>query len=148
MSYMLAHVLAVAVTRWWEVHHLGITTAFLNGDIDVDVYMSQPPGFVDGADLVVHLQKCLYGLSHAPKAWYDKLASCLASIGLQPCSADSSLWVGKDTEYPVYLASIVDDMLITSPSAAFTMTIVRRVHDTFAGKHMGIASHYNGMRIA
>ena len=138
---------AVAAYRQWKVHQIDITTAFLNGDIDVDVYMMQPPGFVDGHDQVVHLQKCLYGLKQAPKAWYDKLAGCLESLGMEPCSADSSLWIAKDAANPVFLATVVDDMLVTSPSEAFTMRIIRSILAIFAGKHMGLASHYNGMRI-
>ena len=49
----------LAVTAWhrWEVHQLDITTAFLNGAADTDVYMLQPPGFRDGTNLVCHLQK-------------------------------------------------------------------------------------------
>ena len=138
---------ALAASRRWQVHQIDITTAFLNGDIDVDVYMSQPPGFVDGYDKVVHLHKCLYGLKQAPRAWYTKLSECLASIGLEPCSADSSLWIGKDTQHPVYIASVVDDMAITTPDPEYTLHIISQILQTFAGKHMGILSHYNGMRV-
>jgi hypothetical protein len=59
--------------RGWKVHQLDVKTAFLHGDIDVDVYMEQHDGFVEGTNLVCTLQKCMCGLKQAPRAWYEKL---------------------------------------------------------------------------
>jgi histone deacetylase 1/2 len=138
---------AIGATNGWAVHHIDVSTAFLHGDVDVDVYMTQPPGFIDGDRMVAHLHKCLYGLKQAPRAWFNKLAGCLKSLGLEPCAADSSLWVGKDTPYPFFLGTIVDDMAATSPDEAYTIDLLTRILKVFAGKHMGIISHYNGMRV-
>jgi hypothetical protein len=138
---------ALGATNGWEVHHMDVSTAFLHGDIDVDVYMNQPPGFIDGHRMVAHLQKCLYGLKQAPRAWFNKLAGCLQSLGLEPCAADSSLWVGKRTPYPIFLGSVVDDMALTSPLPSYTMEVLNAILNVFSGKHMGIVSHYNGMRV-
>jgi hypothetical protein len=138
---------ALGATNRWEVHSLDIKTAFLNGDIDTDVYMMQPPGFVDGDNLVAHLQKSLYGLKQAPRLWYEKLADCLIDLGLEPCAADSSLWVGKSTDLPFFLATIVDDMAATSPCPAYTVAMINRILAVFKGTQMGIVSHFNGVRV-
>jgi hypothetical protein len=109
--------------------------------------MQQPPGFVDGDDLVAHLQKSLYGLKQAPRLWYNKLAEFLTTLGLEPCSADSSLWVYKDGDTPLFIATVVDDMAVTSPSVQYTLTVINKILQHFKGKHMGTVSHYNGMRV-
>ena len=54
-----------------ELHHMDIKTAFLNGDLDEDVYMEQPTGFakVGKEDLVCKLNKSIYGLKQALRRW-------------------------------------------------------------------------------
>jgi hypothetical protein len=86
--------LAVAAHKKWHVEQIDIKTAFLHGDIDTDVYMKQPPGFVEGSangkEDVVKLGKSIYGLKQAPRIWYEKLKEQLTSQGFQAVSADCS----------------------------------------------------------
>jgi hypothetical protein len=67
--------LALAANQGWEVHHMDVKSAFLNGDLMEEVYVSQPPGFVvtRREDKVLKLRKALYGLHQAPRAWNQKL---------------------------------------------------------------------------
>jgi hypothetical protein len=62
--------LAVAAQFKWQVHHMDVKTAFLNGELGEEVYVSQPPGFIDGknSSKVLRLHKALYGLRQAPHA--------------------------------------------------------------------------------
>jgi hypothetical protein len=56
-------VLAVAAHEGWRVHHMDVKSTFLNGELEEDVYIRQPPGFVAGEDhQVLKLKKVLYGL--------------------------------------------------------------------------------------
>ena len=139
---------AVAARRGWAVHQIDIKTAFLHGDADTDVFMLQPPGFVDGTNYVCLLRKCLYGLKQAPRAWYEKLSALLRSLGFQPVLADISFWVREDDACTVYLTTVVDDMLLTSPHESVTLDVIRRVLEVFPGTHGGIAHHYNGMKVS
>lgn len=68
----------------WEVYHLDLKTSFLNGEIQEEVYVSQPRGFVKWGKehLVYRLLKALYGLRHASRAWYSKLSKSLKKYGL------------------------------------------------------------------
>nr|KYP63849.1 Retrovirus-related Pol polyprotein from transposon TNT 1-94 [Cajanus cajan] len=75
-------VLSLTVSFRWSLRQLDINNAFLNGMLEEDIYMSQPPGFVDSANkhLVCKLHKSLYGLKQAPRAWFDKLTSVYSSL--------------------------------------------------------------------
>jgi len=76
-------VFSIVVLCGWKIHQLDIHNAFLNGVLDEEVYMKQPPGFVDSAlpsDLCC-LHISLYGLKQAPRAWYTRLNDFLLSIG-------------------------------------------------------------------
>jgi hypothetical protein len=74
--------LAVAAQEGWEVHHMDVKSAFLNGDLQEEVYVEQPAGFVaQGAEhKVLKLKKALYGMRQAPRAWNDKLDSTMLSL--------------------------------------------------------------------
>ena len=63
-------ILAMAANRGWEVHHLDVKTAFLNGELEEEVYVVQPEGYVvKGKEQHVYkLSKALYGLKQAPRA--------------------------------------------------------------------------------
>lgn len=67
--------LALAAQWEWEVHHMDAKSAFLNGDLQEEVYVQQPPGFSDPktAGKVLRLKKALYGLKQAPRAWNARL---------------------------------------------------------------------------
>jgi len=68
-------VLALAAQGKWEVHHMDVKSAFLNGDLQEEVYVTQPPGFMNPkySGRVMKLNKALYGLKQAPRAWNSKL---------------------------------------------------------------------------
>lgn len=74
--------LALATKNNWEVHHLDVKTTFLNGEIQEEVYVSHPEGFVKKGQeqLVYKLIKALYGLRQAPRAWYSKLNKSLEEL--------------------------------------------------------------------
>ena len=71
--------LALEAKNSWEVHHLDVKSACLNVDLQEDVYITQPEGFVEQGKehLVYKLIKALSGLRQSPQAWYAKLSNCL-----------------------------------------------------------------------
>nr|GEZ69397.1 hypothetical protein [Tanacetum cinerariifolium] len=77
---------------------MDVKTAFLNGNLREDVYVSQPDGFVDpdNPNHVYKLKKALYGLKQAPRAWYDMLSLFLLSQDLSKGSVDPTLFIRKD----------------------------------------------------
>ena len=74
--------LALPAHGGWQVHHMDVKYAFLNGDLTETVYVQQPPGFIIGkGDNVLKLKKALYGLRQAPRAWNSKLNKELIALG-------------------------------------------------------------------
>ena len=69
--------------------------AFLNGDLEEEVYVEQPQGFhVKGREADVYLlKKALYGLKQAPRAWYQKIDAFLLSLEFSHTHADNNLYV-------------------------------------------------------
>src|SRR5438132_3655898 len=74
--------LAMAAQEGWIIHHMDVKSAFLNGELSEEVYVAQPPGFIEeGAeDKVLRLDKALYGLRQAPRAWNIKLDQSLGEL--------------------------------------------------------------------
>jgi histone deacetylase 1/2 len=89
-------VITLAVTNKWCIQQLHVNNAFLNGYLDEEVYMVQPPSFENiDSSLDCKLQKALYGLKQAPRVWFERLKSTLVKIGFNPSRCDPSLCWNK-----------------------------------------------------
>ncbi|GJT33072.1 retrovirus-related pol polyprotein from transposon TNT 1-94 [Tanacetum coccineum] len=90
--------LAFAAHMNMVVYQMDVKTAFLNGNLREEVYVSQPNGFVDPdkPNYVYKLKKALYGLKQAPCAWYDMLSSFLISLDFSKGSVDPTLFIRRE----------------------------------------------------
>ncbi|GKB66908.1 retrovirus-related pol polyprotein from transposon TNT 1-94 [Tanacetum coccineum] len=90
--------LAFAAHMNMVVYQMDVKTAFLNGNLREEVYVSQPDGFVDKdkPNHVYKLKKALYGLKQAPRAWYDMLSSFLISQDFSKGLVDPTLFIRRD----------------------------------------------------
>jgi histone deacetylase 1/2 len=108
-------ILSLAASFHWKLRQLDVKNAFLNGELQEEVYMHQPQGFIDTThpEYVCKLQKSLYGLKQAPHAWNSKFTSYLPSIGFHMSHSDPSLFIKKTDSHLVILLLYVDDIIIT-----------------------------------
>ncbi|CAI7897284.1 unnamed protein product [Closterium sp. NIES-53] len=104
-----------AVSRKFIIQ-MDISTAFLNGILEEDVYMTQPRGYEDGTGRVCKLKKSIYGLKQAPRCWYQKLAAVLEEMGFRTSNCDESLFLKGEGEKLVLFLVYVDDILLFSSS--------------------------------
>ncbi|GKD56184.1 retrovirus-related pol polyprotein from transposon TNT 1-94 [Tanacetum coccineum] len=90
--------LAFAAHKNMVVYQMDVKTAFLNGNLREEVYVSQPDGFVDpdNPNHVYKLKKALYGLKQAPRAWYDMLSSFLISQDFSKGLVDPTMFIHKE----------------------------------------------------
>uniref|UniRef100_A0A2N9GK43 Reverse transcriptase Ty1/copia-type domain-containing protein n=1 Tax=Fagus sylvatica TaxID=28930 RepID=A0A2N9GK43_FAGSY len=96
------------------VHQMDVKTAFLNGDLDEEVYMNQSEGFVflGNEKKVCKLVKSLYGLKQAPKQWHEKFDTIILANGFKHNGADKCVYSKFTSKYGVIVCLYVDDMLI------------------------------------
>jgi hypothetical protein len=108
-------VLALAASHKWEIHQIDVKSPFLHGDLQEEIYMEQPPGYVQNdSSLVSCLKKSLYGLKQAPRSWYAKMDSFIIAIGFSRCHFDPNVYTKKVGSHLIILVLYVDDLILTS----------------------------------
>ena len=74
---------------------MDVKVAFLNGDLDCDIYMEQPEGYVRGRDKVCKLNKAIYGLKQSARQWYQKFTNLMLKNNFTQSYKDSCLFIHK-----------------------------------------------------
>ena len=93
---------------------MDVKSTFLHGDLQEEIYMEQPPRYVqDNSIIVCHLKKSLYGLKQAPRAWYAKMDSFLHDTGFSRCHSDPNVYTKKLENHLIILFLYVDDLILT-----------------------------------
>nr|GEW81971.1 retrovirus-related Pol polyprotein from transposon TNT 1-94 [Tanacetum cinerariifolium] len=102
--------------RNMTIYQMDVKTAFLNGELKEEVYVSQPEGFVDPDHLthVYRLKKALYGLKQAPWAWYDTLSRFLLDNDFSKGEVDPTLFTLKSGKHILLVQIYVDDIIFSS----------------------------------
>lgn len=143
----LRTVLAIAADLDLEIHQLDIKTAFLNGKLDEDVFIQQPPGYNNNnPSLACKLNKALYGLKQASRAWHRTLKTKIESMGFTESTADPGLFV-KPSSSPVYLLIYVDDILVITADTSTLNAIKDQIAITFDTRDLGPATFFLGIDI-
>ena len=132
--------LAVAASRKFKVHQMDVTTAFLHGDIDAEIYMKQPPGFEDAKDptAVWKLHKSIYGLKQSPLCWYKKMLTALERFGFQKASAEHGVFYLSNDKGHCMLGLYVDDLIIAGSSDAAISDVKKYLATQFKMKDLGL----------
>ena len=107
-------VLSVAARDKLYLLQFDVSTAFLYGDLEEDIYMIQPEGCDDGSGRVCHLKRSLYGLKQAPRCWNKKFNDFLTKEGFKSSFADPCLYIRNRNGRKLVLVLYVDDGLIAS----------------------------------
>ena len=128
----------------WHCHQMDIATAFLNGDLDEEVYIYPPAGYpVPGK--VLRLRKALYGLKQSPRQWYKKLRKWMFDQGWEVSQYDECVFIRRR---PFLIATVyVDDINIFGPVLKDILTFKTDISHTFKVTDAGPVSWYLGMQI-
>ncbi|KAL2492715.1 cysteine-rich RLK (RECEPTOR-like protein kinase) 8 [Abeliophyllum distichum] len=143
-------VLSLAVSRGWQLRQLDVNNAFLQGHLSEDVYMAQPPGFVDrdNPTHICKLKKAIYGLKQAPRAWYFELRQFLIQSGFTNSHADTSLFILHSGDTTIYLLVYVDDIIITGTNTNIIQRYIDLLAQRFSIKDLGALSYFLGIEVS
>jgi histone deacetylase 1/2 len=144
----LRALLALAVMNNLELRQLDVKTAFLNGELEEDIYLQQPPGYQQGGPHAgCHLHKALYGLRQAPRAWHTKLKAELELMGCVASLADPGLYLLHKKEHTIYVLVYVDDILVAGRDTQSINEFVTSLQGTFDTRDLGYPSVFLGMEL-
>lgn len=145
MRLLLAH----AACEGWAVHHMDVKSAFLNGKLLEEVYVVQPPGFViDGQEhKVLRLDKALYGLRQAPRAWYSKLDASLLTLGFHRSSSEHAVYMRGTGMDRLVVGVYVDDLIITGGNTGELKQFKEEMKNTFQMSDLGLLKYYLGLEV-
>ncbi|GKB74693.1 retrovirus-related pol polyprotein from transposon TNT 1-94 [Tanacetum coccineum] len=141
--------LAYAYALDFKLFQMDVKSAFLNGFINEEVYVAQPPGFIDfeKPDHVYKLKKALYGLKQAPKAWYDRLKAFLIKHEYKMGMVDNTLFTKKKSSNLIIVQIYVDDIIFGSTCQDMCDEFAKIMHDEFEMSMMGELNFFLGLQI-
>lgn len=136
--------LALLGKNRWKVHHLDVKSTFLNGDLEEEVYVSQPEGFVkrDQPRKVYKLSKALYGLRQAPRAWNARLYKCLRGLGFVKCLQEHAVYTKNRDRKLIIIGIYVDDLIVTGNCDAEVEEFKAQMNREFEMSNLGTLSYY------
>ena len=143
--------LSLAANLDWNLHQLDVKNAFLNGDLEEEVYMEIPSGLKlsSSNDLVCKLQKSLYGLKQSPRAWFERFTKVIKGEEFSQGQSDHTLFIkrspgGKITVLIVY----VDDIIVTGNDEEEISRLKTVLSKEFEIKDLGTLRYFLSMKVA
>ncbi|GJW07518.1 putative ribonuclease H-like domain-containing protein [Tanacetum coccineum] len=141
--------LAYASFKDFMVYQMDVKSAFLYGKIEEEVYVCQPPGFEDPdfPDRVYKVEKALYGLHQAPRAWYETLSTYLLDNGFQRRKIDKTLFIRRDKGDILLVQVYVDDIIFGSTKKSLCTEFEKMMHKKFQMSSMGELTFFLGLQV-
>ncbi|GJU68187.1 putative ribonuclease H-like domain-containing protein [Tanacetum coccineum] len=141
--------LAYASFMGFIVYQMDVKSAFLYGTIKEEVYVCQPPGFEDPhfPDKVYKVEKALYGLHQAPRAWYETLSTYLIENGFRRGTIDKTLFIKKDKGDILLVQVYVDDIIFGSTKKSLCDEFEGLMHKRFQMSSMGELTFFLGLQV-
>ncbi|CAH9124314.1 unnamed protein product [Cuscuta epithymum] len=141
--------LAYAAYKQFTVYQMDVKSAFLNGLLEEEVYVEQPPGFEINRekDQVFKLKKALYGLKQAPRAWYDTLSQYLVNNGFTKGKVDKTLFKSEEGPHILFVQIYVDDIIFGSSKQALCKKFSTLMQNKFEMSMMGELNYFLGLQV-
>ncbi|SPO25882.1 uncharacterized protein UTRI_03247 [Ustilago trichophora] len=137
--------IALAAQEGWLAHQMDVITAYLNGNLEEEIYMRAPPGYAEG-DKVCRLCKALYGLKQAGRTWYIKIDKWLKDQGYERIESDHGLYVRPIVQDTI-IALYVDDVIILTKDERKLTEIKQALSTAFKMTDGGVLSSILGMQV-
>jgi hypothetical protein len=141
--------LSIVVSFDIEVEQMDVKTTFLHGDLEEEIYMKKPEGFVvkGKKELVCKLKKSLYGLKKSPRMWYQKFDTYILELGFVRRRVDHCVYSKQVGNHFIYVVLYVDDMLLVANNMDVIKEVKSQLSSKFDMKDLGDANFILGMEI-
>ncbi|GJT82488.1 putative ribonuclease H-like domain-containing protein [Tanacetum coccineum] len=141
--------LAYASFKDFVVYQMDVKSAFLYCKIEEEDYVCQPPGFEDPnfPDRVYKVEKALYGLHQAPRAWYETLSTYLLDNWFQRGKIDKTLFIRRDKGDILLVQVYVDDIIFGSTKKSLCTEFKKMMHKKFQISFMGELTFFLGLQV-
>ena len=142
-------ILALTAHHDWELHQMDVKSAYLNGDLEEDIYMTQPAGYVAPGQqhLVCKLNKSLYGLKQAGRTWHIKIDIVLKREEFTALDADHCVYIRRQEACITIIALYVDDLLIACSHLTSLIQLKKQLTRQFDMEDLGEATFILGIDI-
>ncbi|GJU70743.1 retrovirus-related pol polyprotein from transposon TNT 1-94 [Tanacetum coccineum] len=139
----------IACALDFKLFQMDVNSAFLDGFINEEVYVAQPPGFIDfeKPNHVYKLKNALYGLKQAPRAWYDRLKAFLIKHEYEMGMVDNTLFTKKKSSNLIIVQIYVDDIIFGSTCQDMCDEFAKIIDDEFEMSMMGELNFFLGLQI-
>jgi hypothetical protein len=140
-------IITLATSMGWRLHRMNVKTTFLNGEIEEEVYIEQPNGFVIHEEShVCRLKKAVYGPKQAPRAWYARIDGHLMSLGFNKSVVDPNLYYKTVNGEYLILVLYVDDLFLTGTESLIAECKYALAFD-FEMKDLGMMHYFLGLEV-
>ncbi|KAK1695566.1 hypothetical protein QYE76_012263 [Lolium multiflorum] len=141
--------LAIAAFFDYEIWQMDVKTAFLNGDIEEELYMVQPKGFVDpeNANKVCKLQRSIYGLKQASRSWNLRFDRVIKDFGFIRTHGEACIYKKVSGSSVAFLILYVDDILLIGNDIELLSSVKGYLNKSFSMKDLGEAAYILGIKI-
>ena len=146
----LRTILALAAREDWPIEVFNFLSAFLNGDLDEEIFMQLPPGTLEGTDtrlFVAKLRKAIYGLKQAGRTWYQALYQALIDLGFKRAEYDHGVFYARMTGGVIILTIHIYDCTITGTSQKVLDNYKAVIGNRYAMRALGPISWLLGFKV-
>lgn len=142
-------ILALAAQSNWEVFQLDVKSAFLHGELEEDVYVKQPEGYIKKGEeeKVYKLKKALYGLKQAPRAWYSRIEAYFMREKFERCPSEHTLFTKSNGGKLLIVSLYVDDLIFTGNDREMCDEFKNSMMLEFEMTDLGLMKHFLGVEV-
>ncbi|KAJ3691578.1 hypothetical protein LUZ61_020742 [Rhynchospora tenuis] len=141
--------ISLAAQNKWNIYQMDVKSAFLNGVLEEEVYIEQPPGYIkEGKEnKVLKLKKALYGLKQAPRAWNTRIDTYFKEHGFVQCPYEHALYVKVCDDDIMFVALYVDDMIFKGNNNKMIEKFKLEMSKEFEMTDLGLMSYFLGLEV-
>ena len=143
--------ISIAASREWPLKQFDVKNAFLNGDLEEEVYMDIPPGVqcnFENRSKVCRLKKSLYGLKQSPRAWFGRFSAAMKAFNYKQSGSDHTLFIKHQNGKVTALIIYVDDMVLTGDDPEEMTLLQQNLAAEFEMKSLGNLKYFLGIEVA